>query len=244
METETQEWCDIIGQYGPVETQELSRIQKLGAKALHASWTGIPHVTHFDDIRVNRLEAFRRRCNADAEKGERLSPLPLLMKAVARTLKDHPTFNAALVPNGDTLILRNFIDIGLAIDTAQGLLVGVVRDCAEKHLRDITDTVRSLSERARGKGLSLGEMNGAGFTVSSLGSLGGTGFTPIIPPQQVAILGVSRMVDQPTRAEDGGIEWQRTLPVSLSYDHRAINGADAGRFLAGLQQHVDALDDG
>jgi pyruvate dehydrogenase E2 component (dihydrolipoamide acetyltransferase) len=139
------------------------------------------------------------------------------------------------------VILRKYVNLGMAIDTPAGLVVGVVRDADKLSVDEISDQVKALGEKARTKGLSMNEMSGGTFTVSSLGSLGGDGFTPIINAPEVAILGVSRLVETPRRADDGGVEWRSLIPVSLSYDHRVVNGADAGRFMQALQDQIDAL---
>lgn len=229
----------VLESFGPVHTQPLSRIQALTAKAMIRNWTTIPHVTHFDDLDVTTLEDARRRLNA--ARDHKLSPTPFLVKAVASTLLRLPRFNAVLDEAGKQLVLRDYVNIGLAIDTPAGLVVGVIRGCDARSVDEIGAEAAALAEKARVKGLSLSDMSGSGFTVSALGPLGGTGFTPIINAPEVAILGVSRIVQATRRAPDGGVDWRSLAPVALSYDHRVINGADAGRFMATLQEEISAL---
>ena len=230
---------DILESFGQVHAEPLSRIQSLTAKAMVRNWTTIPHVTHFDQIDVTELEAVRQAGNA--ARGQKLSPTPFLVKAVAATLQRQPRFNAALDTAGNQLVLRDYVNIGLAIDTPNGLVIGVIRGCDVKTVDEIGAEAAALAQKARTKGLSLSDMSGSGFTVSALGPLGGTGFTPIINGPEVAILGVSRICDAPCRAADGTLAWRSLAPVALSYDHRAINGADAGRFMATLQAELSAL---
>lgn len=230
---------DILGSFGPVEAQPLSRIQALTAKAMSRNWTTIPHVTHFDDLDLTELEAARERGNQTREA--KLSPTPFLVKAVAGALLRQPRFNAAFDAAENRLVVRKYVNIGLAIDTPNGLVVGVIRDCDQKSVDQIGAEGAALADKARTKGLALQDMSGGGFTVSALGPLGGTGFTPIINAPEVAILGVSRIRPAPTPAADGGVSWRSVAPVALSYDHRAINGADAGRFMKALQAEVLAL---
>jgi pyruvate dehydrogenase E2 component (dihydrolipoamide acetyltransferase) len=232
---------DVIGSYGEVETQALSRIQMFTAKAMTRNWTTIPHVTHQDLMDVTALEAHRRTANAARTDGVSLSPVPYLLKAIANLLQQERRFNAVLEESGKSVILRNYVNIGLAIDTPGGLVIGVVRGVDRLGLDELSAEAGRLAEKARTKGLALAEMTGGGFTISSLGAAGGTGFTPIINAPEVAILGVSRLQETPRKGANGAVEWRKMLPVALSYDHRVINGADAGRFMAGLQAQLDAL---
>lgn len=232
---------DVLGSYGEIEEQALTRIQSFTAKAMTRNWTTIPHVTHWDRIDVTALDETRKRDNRAREGSAKLSPLPYLLKAVAGVLGDLPKFNSAFDGERNKLILRKYVNIGVAIDTPVGLVVGVVRGCDTRSIEALGADIKALSEKARGKGLSLPEMSGSGFTVSSLGNMGGDGFTPIINGPEVAIIGVSRVSETPRKAPDGGIEWRSLLPVALSYDHRAVNGADAGRFMQALQANVDRL---
>ena len=232
---------DVLASYGEVETTPMSRIQLLTAKAMTRNWTTIPHVTHSDLIDVTDLEDHRAGYNKGREKAQQLSPIPFLLKAVAGVLVEEPRFNAVLDEANKAIILRRYVNIGLAIDTGGGLVVGVLRACDTRSIPELAEDANRLAEKARARGLALSDMSGSGFTVSSLGAAGGTGFTPIINAPEVAILGVSRMSQTPRRSPTGEIEWRKTLPVSLSYDHRVINGADAGRFMRALQVQIDAL---
>jgi pyruvate dehydrogenase E2 component (dihydrolipoamide acetyltransferase) len=239
-DTTTSALAAELGQFGAVEAAPLSRIQALTARAMQRAWTTIPHVTHQDRLDVTELEAARKAGNASLPAEERLSPLPFLMKAVAAALVAHPRLNAAFDEEAGQLLVRQYVNVGFAIDAPKGLLVAVVPDCDKRSVEEIAADIRRLTEKARGRGLALDEMTGAGFTVSSLGGLGGTGFTPIVNAPQVAILGVSRLEEVPVRGAGDAIAWRQMLPVALSYDHRALNGADAGRFLATLQQELRA----
>ena len=233
---------DILGSFGPVESAPLTRIQAYTVKAMTHSWTTIPHVTHQDRMDLTDLEAARKRANAARPAEQRLTPLPYLLKAVARLLLAAPKFNAALDEAGKRLIYRKYVNLGVAIDTPGGLVVGVIRDCDTRSLDELATEAATLGEKARSpRGLSLAQMSGGGFTVSSLGALGGDGFTPIINAPEVAILGVGRLQDVATRGADDGVVWRRLLPVCLSYDHRALNGADAGRFMQRLQDELTVL---
>ncbi len=234
-DTETRSMLALqTAEYGEIEIRPLSRVQVLTAKATTRNWTAIPHVTHNDRFDVTALEAAR------AAREPRLSPLPYLLKAAGTALAAHPMFNAVLDEGGTQVLLRRYVNVGFAIDAPKGLLVAVVRDCDRKSVEEIGADVAALSEKARTKGLSLAEMTGGGFTVSSLGQLGGTSFTPIINGSEVAILGVSRLEQVAVPGEGGQVAWRKMLPVSLSYDHRVLNGADVGRFLATLQKALDA----
>jgi pyruvate dehydrogenase E2 component (dihydrolipoamide acetyltransferase) len=190
---------------------------------------------------VTALEAHRRDINSSRAGDNPLSPVPFLLKAVAAVLLELPQFNASLDAATNTIVRRKYVNLGLAIDTSGGLVVGVIRGCDARELDELALLARGLTEKARGRGLTLSEMSGGGFTISSLGAAGGSGFTPIINAPEVAILGVSRLSDAPQRSADGGLVWRSLLPVSLSYDHRVINGADAGRFMRALQSQLDRL---
>jgi pyruvate dehydrogenase E2 component (dihydrolipoamide acetyltransferase) len=235
---------DFLASFGEVESQPLSRIQAFTAKAMSRNWSTIPHVTHIDHIDVTALEAARKAANQGREAERKLTPVPYLMKAVAGVLGEMPRFNASLDEAGAAIVLRKYVNLGMAIDTPAGLVVGVIKGADKLSVDEISDQSKALGEKARTKGLALPEMSGGTFTVSSLGALGGVGFTPIINAPEVAILGVSRMVETPRRAADGGVEWRSAIPVSLSYDHRVVNGADAGRFMQALQAQVDKLSAG
>jgi len=230
---------DILGSFGPVEAQPLTRIQAFTVKAMTRNWTTIPHVTHFDEMDVTEMEVVRKAHNKTASLS--LTPTAFIVKAVASTLRRLPRFNAALEAAENRIVLRQYVNIGLAIDTPAGLVVGVIRGCDEKSVEQIGAEAGELAHKARTKGLTLSEMSGGGFTVSALGPLGGTGFTPIINAPEVGILGVSRIRAAPARTSDGELVWRFVAPLSLSYDHRAVNGADAGRFMQTLQEETDAL---
>jgi pyruvate dehydrogenase E2 component (dihydrolipoamide acetyltransferase) len=226
-------------QFGEVaEVIPLSRIQKLTAGYLSRNWQVIPHVTHQDKADITELEGLRKRVGA--ERGVKVTMVPFLMKAVAAMLSKYPTFNGSLDASGTNLILKKYVHIGLAVDTPNGLLVAVVRDCDKKSVFDIAREVEELAARARTKGLPMKDMVGGCMTISSLGHIGGTGFTPIVNAPEVAILGVTRAQFEPRRGAGDAIEWRLQLPLSLSYDHRVVNGADAARFCAGLAELLAA----
>jgi len=215
--------------FGEIEKRPLSKIQKYVAAHLGRNWVAIPHVTHNDDADVTDLEA-RRRALA-AEGGPKLTPVPLLVKALANALAEYPLFNASLDPASGELTLKKFFHVGIAVDTPNGLLVPVVRDCDRKSVVEIAEEIALLSEKARTKGLSMAEMSGGCITLTSLGHIGGTSFTPIVNAPEVAILGVTRARPVAVPDANGGVAWRQMLPLSLSYDHRVINGAAASRFV-------------
>jgi len=222
--------------FGTIETQALTRIQKLSGPNLHRNWVSIPHVTQYDDADITDLEAFRVSLKAEAEKrGVKLSFLPFVMKAVASALKAHPTFNASLNATGDALVLKKYFHIGVAVDTPEGLVVPVVRDVDQKSLFEIAAELSELSQKARNKKLRGGDMEGGCFTISSLGGIGGTAFTPIINAPEVAILGLSKNQMKPVY-EGGQFVPRLMLPLSLSYDHRVIDGAEGARFIVHLSR--------
>lgn len=227
-----------FAEFGPVETRKLSKIQRLVGSFLGRNWVAIPHVTHQDEADVTLLEERRRARNAAG--GVKVTPVPLLVKAIAAGLRAFPQFNASLDPESGTLVLKNYVHIGVAVDTPGGLLVPVIRDCDTKRLDAVAGEIAALSEKARTKGLSLPEMSGGCMTLTSLGHIGGTGFTPIVNAPEVAILGVTRARPVATPAPDGGVAWRQMLPLSLSYDHRVINGADAARFCRFVAERLAA----
>lgn len=227
--------ADEFAAFGAVTIEPLSRLQFLAGAALACNWAGIPHVTHHDDVDVTELERHRSALNA-ARPNRKLTLLPFIIKAMVAAMESHPRFNASLDPTGRALVLKHYFHIGVAIDTPKGLLVGVVRDCDHKSIDEIGAAVDTLSSRARGRGLPLEEMSGGCMTVSSLGGIGGTGFTPIINAPEVAILGVTRGVWKPRRGPGDVADWRLMLPLSLSYDHRVLNGADAARFVCHVGQ--------
>lgn len=219
-----------FSRFGAVQNVPMTRLQQIGAANLHRAWLNIPHVTQFESADITELEAFRVTQRAVAEKaGTKLTVLPFLLKACAHLLRELPEFNSSLAPNGKELIMKQYINIGFAVDTPDGLLVPVIRDVDQKSLLQLAAEAADLAERARSKKLSPEQMQGGCFTISSLGHIGGTGFTPIVNAPEVAILGVSRATMQPVW--DGQDFAPRLmLPLSLSYDHRVINGAAAARF--------------
>jgi pyruvate dehydrogenase E2 component (dihydrolipoamide acetyltransferase) len=233
-----------FAKFGPIETVPLSRIKKISGPRLHASWVNIPHVTHTDEADITDLDAFRKALDEDAKKDKskpyRVSLLPLLMRAAVASLKAFPTFNAALSPAGDSLILRRYWHIGVAVDTPDGLVVAVVKDVDQKGVIDLARELGALSEKARAGKLAPAEMQGATFTISSLGGIGGTAFTPIVNAPEVAILGVVRSKMAPVW-DGSAFQPRLMLPLCLSYDHRVIDGAAGARFmrhLAGLLEDM------
>ena len=230
-----------FSQWGEIETVELSKINKLSAVNLHRSWTTIPHVTQFDEADITDLEAFRKT-EAPAQKaaGIKLTMLAFLVKACAQGLKAFPRFNASLHPGNEQLILKRYINIGIAVDTPNGLVVPVVKQADQKSLSEIASVLQELSEKARNKKLSPADMQGGCFSISSLGGIGGTAFTPIVNWPEVAILGVSRSQMKPMYNGDG-FEPRLMLPLSLSYDHRVIDGAEAARFTVYLSRQLSDI---
>ena len=216
--------------FGPVETQPLSRIQRISGPRLHASWVNIPHVTQFDEADITELEALRGKLkDAAAERGIKLTPLAFIVRACVKALQAFPQFNASLDPAGASLILKKYINVGFAADTPNGLMVPVVHEADHKDIYQVARKLGELSEAARAGKLSAAQMQGGCFTISSLGGIGGTAFTPIINAPEVAILGVSRSAMKPVY-QDAAFVPRLMLPLSLSYDHRVIDGASAVRF--------------
>jgi pyruvate dehydrogenase E2 component (dihydrolipoamide acetyltransferase) len=226
-----------FSQFGEVETKPLSRIKKLSGANLHRNWVTAPHVTQFDEADITDLEDFRKSMQADAEKrGVKLTMLAFLIKASVNALKAYPSFNSSLSPDGDSLILKSYYNIGFACDTPDGLVVPVVKDVQNKDVLDIARDLMELSTKARERKLKVEEMQGGCFTISSLGGIGGTMFTPIINCPEVAILGVSRSSMQPVyNAKTKEFEPRLILPLSLSYDHRVVDGADGARFTSHMR---------
>ena len=230
-----------FAQFGPIESRPLSRINKLSAANLHRNWITIPHVTLHEEADITELEAFRVSLKAEAEKkSTRVTLLPFLIKAVVGALKVFPSFNASLAGNGEELILKQYYHIGVAIDTPDGLVVPVIRDADRKGVLELAQELAELGVRAREKKLRTPELQGGTFTISSLGGIGSTAFTPIINAPEVAILGVSKSKTQP-QYRDGQWEPRLMLPLSLSFDHRVIDGAQAARFAAYLAQVLSDL---
>jgi len=225
-----------FSKFGEVEEVPMTRLMQVGAANLHRSWLNVPHVTQFESADITELEAFRVAQKAIAEKaGVKLTVLPLLLKACAHLLKELPDFNSSLAPSGKALIRKKYVHVGFAVDTPDGLMVPVIRNVDQKSLLQLAGEAAELAEKARTKKLSPDAMQGACFTISSLGHIGGTGFTPIVNAPEVAILGVSKAAIQPVW--DGkAFQPRLMLPLSLSYDHRVINGAAAARFTKRLSE--------
>jgi pyruvate dehydrogenase E2 component (dihydrolipoamide acetyltransferase) len=225
-----------FSQFGDIEIHELTRINKLTGKFLHRNWVTIPHVTQFDEADITELEKFRKQLNEENQKdGTRVTVLVFLMKALVSALKEFPRFNSSLDHTGENLILKQYINIGVAMDTPDGLVVPVIRDCDRKSLIELAQELTETSQRARAKKLSPSDMQGGSISISSLGGIGGTSFTPIVNAPEVAILGVSRSAMKPVY-KDGEFEARLMLPLSLSYDHRVIDGADGARFTSYLSR--------
>ena len=220
--------------FGPVDVEALSKMAKLTAANMQRSWLNVPHVTQFDDADITEMEAFRAEMKPEGEKrGVKLTPLPFMLKACAVALRDNPKFRSSLSGDGQSLIYKQYIHIGIAVDTPAGLLVPVIRDVDKKTLWELAEEVVELAGKARDRKLKPAEMQGGCFTISSLGGIGGTGFTPIVNAPEVGILGVSKAAIQPVW--DGSeFRPRKMLPLALSYDHRVINGGDAGKFFTQL----------
>jgi pyruvate dehydrogenase E2 component (dihydrolipoamide acetyltransferase) len=230
-----------FSQFGPIETKPLTKINKLTGQFLHRNWVTVPHVTQFDEADVTELEQFRKSLNAEHKNdGLRVTILAFLIKALVSALKEFPRFNASLDATGENLVLKKYIHIGVAVDTPEGLVVPVLRDVDRKSLIEVAKELITVSEKARERKLSPSDMQGGCITISSLGGLGGTAFTPIVNAPEVAILGVSRAQMKPVYITngDGAGEFvpRLILPLSLSYDHRVIDGADGARFTAFLNK--------
>ena len=219
-----------FSQWGAIETVPLSRINKLTGEFLHRNWVHIPHVTQFDQADITDLEAFRKQLNEEnAKSGMKITPLVFIMKAVVAGLKAYPRFNSSLDAKGENLIRKSYYNVGVAVDTPDGLVVPVFRDVDKKSIMQLSEELKEMSVKARDKKLKPADMQGGCFSISSLGGIGGTKFTPIVNAPEVAILGVSKSDIQPIW---NGKEFapRLMLPLSLSYDHRVIDGADGARF--------------
>lgn len=223
-----------FAKFGEIETIKMSKVKKITADNMTRNWLNVPHVTQWDDADITDLEAFRNGLKAEAEKrGSKLTPLPFIMKACAAALIAEPSFNVSLHHDGENIVQKKYVHIGIAVDTPNGLMVPVIRNVDKKGLWELTDEINAIAKKARDGKLLPADMQGGCFTISSLGASGGNGFTPIVNAPEVAILGVSRAQMKPVW---NGKEFvpRNMLPLSLSYDHRAINGADAGRFFTHL----------
>lgn len=220
--------------FGEVETKPLSRIKKLTAQNLHRNWLLVPHVTQFNEADITELEAFRKaQANFAIQSGIKLTPLAFIMKAVVTTLKAFPSFNASLSADAQQLIIKKYFHFGIAVDTPEGLVVPVIRDVDKKSLSELAKELGEISQKARAKQLTSADMQGNSFTISSLGGIGGTAFTPIVNVPDVAILGVSKAQYKP-QYQGGEFVPRLMLPLSLSYDHRVIDGAEGARFIVYL----------
>jgi len=233
-----------FAQFGRIEVKPLTRVQRIAGPRLHASWVNLPHVTQFDEADITELEEVRKtlkgkRKTDNQDAGQKVTPLAFVVRACVRALQQFPLFNSSLDESGENLVFKQYIHIGFAADTPQGLLVPVIRDADRKDVYEIARSLADLSQKARAGKLTGSEMQGGSFTISSLGGIGGTAFTPIINAPEVAILGVSRAVLKPVWRESSFVP-RLMLPLSLSYDHRVIDGANGARFTTYL---VSALAD-
>ncbi|MGB5235732.1 MAG: 2-oxo acid dehydrogenase subunit E2 [Candidatus Macondimonas sp.] len=231
-----------FSKFGAIERQPLSRVKRRSGPNLHRSWLNIPHVTQFDEADITELESFRKDNLARAEKrGVKLTLIAFLLDACAHALREFPQVNASLDPDGEHLILKRYIHIGVAVETPDGLMVPVVRDVDKKGVFELAGEVAELAEQTRTRKLKPDRLQGASFSISSLGGIGGTAFTPIINAPEVGILGVSRARMQPVYQEDGSFAPRLMLPLSFSYDHRVIDGAEAARFTRFLSEMLSDI---
>lgn len=230
-----------FSKFGPIEEIELSRIRRASGRNISRSWLNVPHVTQFDEADITEMEEFRKQQKDTASRrGVKLTPLAFLMKAAVAGLKEFPDFNSSLHPSGEKLIRKGYFHLGIAVDTPKGLVVPVIRDVDQKGLFDLAGELGEVSERAREGKLTPTDIQGACFSISSLGGIGGTNFTPIVNAPEVAILGVARAKWQPV-FEDGAFVPRLILPFSVSYDHRVIDGAAGVRFTGYLAQVLGDL---
>jgi pyruvate dehydrogenase E2 component (dihydrolipoamide acetyltransferase) len=238
--TTTLPWpAEDFSVYGPVEARPVGKIQGYVGRVMHRNWVSIPHVTHHDDADVTQFEQRRKQWNA-AHPDDKRTLLPVLVKASVAALQQYPKFNCSLSADGATLFAKQYFNIGIAVDVPSGLLVPVLRNCDQKSIGEIARELVQISEKARTKGLSVAEMSGGCMTLSSLGHIGGTGFTPIINAPEVAILGICRTQERFLPDAEGRPTLTQLLPLSLSYDHRVINGADAARFVRSMADWLQA----
>ena len=223
-----------FSKFGEVITEERSRLDQMTATNMSRSWLNVPHVTQFEGADITDLEAFRKSMKPEAEKlGNKLTPMPFVLKACAVALAAHPKLKSSLAAGGKELVYKQYCHIGMAVDTPAGLVVPVIRDVDKKGIWQLAEEIRDMAARAREKKLTPAQMQGGVFTISSLGGIGGEGFTPIVNTPEVAILGLSRAEIKPVWDGESFLPRQ-ILPLSLSYDHRVVNGGDAGRFLTDL----------
>jgi pyruvate dehydrogenase E2 component (dihydrolipoamide acetyltransferase) len=230
-----------FSKFGAIERKPLSRIKKVGATHLHRSWLSVPHVTQFEEADITEMEAFR---NANAEaakaKGFKLTPLAFLLKAVAVSIQQFPQFASSLAPGGEELVVKHYRHIGVAVDTPEGLVVPVIRDVDKKSLMELARELQEVSQKARDRKLKTEDLSGGVFSISSLGGIGGTNFTPIVNSPEVAILGVARSQTRPVW-RDGIFVPRLMLPLALSYDHRVIDGAEGARFIVFLKSVLEDI---
>jgi pyruvate dehydrogenase E2 component (dihydrolipoamide acetyltransferase) len=232
---------DDFSVFGPVEVKPRSKMQQIVGRFLGRNWVRIPHVTHHEEIDVTEIEARRTEWNNNNPRAK-ITPITPVIKALALALSEHPLFASSLDASGDNLIMKKYTDIGVAVEVPAGLLVPVLRDCGSKPLSQISAELTTIAVKARTKGLSMQEMSGGCISVSSLGHIGGTGFTPIVNAPEVEILGVTKLQIRPRPGQNTGeIDWRRMLPLSLSYDHRVINGAEAARFVRTIGVKLDTI---
>jgi pyruvate dehydrogenase E2 component (dihydrolipoamide acetyltransferase) len=230
-----------FAKFGEIETIKMSKIKKITADNMTRNWLNVPHVTQWDDADITELETFRNSMKAEAEKrGTKLTPLPFIVKACAAALVAEPTFNVSIHSDGESIVQKKYVHIGIAVDTPNGLMVPVIRNVDKKGLWELSDDINAMAKKAREGKLLPTDMQGGCFTISSLGAAGGLGFTPIVNSPEVAILGVSRAQIKPVW-NGKEFEPRNMLPLSLSYDHRAINGGDAGRFFTYLNAVISDL---
>lgn len=223
-----------FSEFGEVEIVPLSKIQRVTGAVLGRNWLTIPHVTHHDQLDFTSAEEWRGTWNSDHAE-TRITPVAIVAKAMALALAENAIFNTSLCSDGLHIVQKHYANIGIAVDTPKGLLVPVLRDLARRGAGEVAAELADLALKAKTKGLSMAEMSGSSITLSSLGHIGGTAFTPIINAPDVATMGILPLRDHPVRDQFGNLVWRKVLPVSLSYDHRVINGADAARFLKAIE---------
>jgi pyruvate dehydrogenase E2 component (dihydrolipoamide acetyltransferase) len=229
-----------FSEFGEVQSVPLTRIQQIAGARLSRNWVTIPHVTHGDELDWSAMDAIKPRWESE-HAGVKFTPVLALAKAIVEALKRFPIFNSSLEADGKNVILKRFFNIGIAVDSVKGLVVPVLRGCDNKSLKEIALDLNALVTKANAGRLSMAEMSGSSITLSSLGHIGGTGFTPIINAPDVAILGICRAIEKPVRDPQGQIQWRRYIPICLSYDHRVINGADAARFTRFIDESLVPL---